>query len=32
MKLYVLTRTDLKLAYSAVQAGHAVAEYLLEYG
>jgi hypothetical protein len=33
MKLYVLVRDDLKTpGYKAVQAGHAVAEFLLEYG
>ena len=33
VKLYVLVRKDLgSMAYSAVQAGHAVAEYLLRYG
>ena len=31
-KLYVLVRTDFKLSYSAVQAGHALADYLLQYG
>ena len=31
-KLYVLCRKDLKPAYRAVQAGHAVAEYLLRHG
>ena len=28
-RLYILTRQDLSLAYSAVQAGHAVAAWLL---
>ena len=31
-KLYVLLRNDLGLAYGAVQAGHAVAEWMLQYG
>ncbi len=31
MKLYVLVRKDLGSSYSAVQAGHAVAEFLLQY-
>ncbi len=30
MKLYVLVRKDLKPSYSAVQAGHALAEYLIK--
>ena len=29
MKLYILNRSDLKSAYMAVQAGHAIAEWLL---
>ena len=29
MKLYVLQRKDLPVSYQAVQAGHAVAEFLL---
>ena len=32
MKMYVLVRIDLKPAYSACQAGHALAQWLLEYG
>lgn len=32
MKMYVLVRTDLySCAYSAVQAGHALAEYMIDY-
>ena len=31
-KLYVLIRKDLGAAYGAVQAGHAVAEWLLQHG
>lgn len=31
-KLFVLIRTDLNLSYGAVQAGHAVAEWMLQYG
>ncbi len=30
-RLYVLVREDLGPSYSAVQAGHAVAQYMLEY-
>ena len=30
-RLYVLVRKDLNPAYRSVQAGHAVAEYLLRY-
>ncbi len=29
-KLYVLTRNDLPIQYAAVQAGHGVAQYLLD--
>lgn len=32
MKLYVIVRTDMPPAYQAVQAGHAVAEWLLQPG
>lgn len=32
MKLYVLVRNDLKPAYRACQAGHVVAQWLLEFG
>ena len=31
-KLYVLIRKDLGLSYGAVQAGHAVAEWMLQHG
>lgn len=31
MKLYVLVRKDISLIQRAVQAGHAIAEYLQEY-
>ena len=31
MKLYTLIRKDLPTSYQAVQAGHAVAEYLLKH-
>lgn len=31
-RLYVITRRDLKPAYAGVQSGHAVAQYLIEYG
>jgi len=31
-RLYVLVRKDFKIQYSAVQAGHALAEYLLQFG
>lgn len=31
-KLYVLIRKDLSPSYQAVQAGHAVAEWLLQHG
>jgi hypothetical protein len=31
-KLYVLIRKDLDPSYQAVQAGHAVAEWLLQHG
>lgn len=31
-KLYVLIRKDLNPSYQAVQAGHAVAEWLLQHG
>ena len=30
-KLYVITRRDLGLAYSGVQAGHAVAQWMIEH-
>lgn len=30
-RLYVLTRQDLNPVYAGVQAGHAVAEYLIQY-
>ena len=30
-KLYILTRRDLKPSYQAVQAGHAVAEWILRH-
>ena len=32
MKLYVLVRKDLSDSYRAVQGGHAVAQYMLDYG
>lgn len=31
-KLYVISRGDLPLAYQAVQAGHAVAQWMLDSG
>lgn len=31
-KLYVLIRKDLSFSYRSVQAGHAVAEWLLQHG
>lgn len=31
-KLYVLVRNDLRPAYRACQAGHAVAEWVFEFG
>ena len=31
-KLYVLVRKDLPFPYRAVQAGHAVAQWMLQYG
>jgi hypothetical protein len=31
MRLYVVTRKDLGTVYAGVQAGHAVAEFLLKY-
>lgn len=31
MKMYVLVRNDISPSYSAVQGGHALAQYLLEY-
>ena len=31
MKMYVLVRKDLSSSYSAVQAGHALAQYLIDY-
>ena len=30
-KLYILVRNDLRSNYQAVQAGHAVAEFMMEY-
>lgn len=30
--MYVVVRKDLRSSYKAVQAGHALAEYLLRYG
>ena len=31
-KLYILVRKDLSISYRSVQAGHAVAEWLLQHG
>lgn len=31
MKMYVLVRKDLSSSYSAVQAGHALAEYIIDH-
>ena len=31
-KLYILIRKDLGYSYGSVQAGHAVAEWMLRYG
>ncbi len=32
MKMYCLVRKDLERSYQAVQGGHAIAQYFLDYG